>query len=307
MEPVTTAALVGAGAGVLGNIFNLAGQSQYNTANMELAQYQYEKNLEMWHRQNEYNLPINQIARLRQAGLNPVLAMSNGQTQNVSAPPPQYNKPELTPYQVDSSGLAGIGQTIMEAKYREKQMQLMENQIQLTAAKQATELLKAVTENWKGVNLFNKNSYLMDAYPIMLKALGANLDLMGARKEQVESSTQLTQEEIKQMPMRLAYLKAEIRNMDARTRSEVLRAAGLSLSNKILEIQSRYADESEFSKVNYLREVAAGAQKINDLRDLEKVLKLLEVEWLPVEKRAALLKQVIDMTNGIMKFSTFIP
>ena len=38
-----------------------------------LAEYQYQKDLEMWNKQNEYNNPSNQMARLKDAGLNPNL------------------------------------------------------------------------------------------------------------------------------------------------------------------------------------------------------------------------------------------
>ena len=35
----------------------------------------------MWNRENAYNTPANQVQRLRQAGLNPALASSNGNFQ----------------------------------------------------------------------------------------------------------------------------------------------------------------------------------------------------------------------------------
>ena len=48
----------------------------------------YNKSLEQWNRENEYNKPINQMARLKEAGLNPNLVYGNG-AQSVSASSPR--------------------------------------------------------------------------------------------------------------------------------------------------------------------------------------------------------------------------
>lgn len=69
-------------------------------ANRELAEYQYSKDLEAWNRQNEYNSPAAQMARLQGAGLNPNLIYGTGATgatgqarelPKFQAPTVQYN------------------------------------------------------------------------------------------------------------------------------------------------------------------------------------------------------------------------
>lgn len=65
-------------------------------ANMELAKFQYSKDLEMWNRANEYNLPANQMDRFKAAGLNPNLIYGQGnlastQLPKFNAPTAQYN------------------------------------------------------------------------------------------------------------------------------------------------------------------------------------------------------------------------
>ena len=73
-------AAVSGGAGILGNIVGgLFGRS--------LQKYQNEWNLEMWHRQNEYNSPIQQMARYQEAGLNPNLIYSQGSPGNSQSMP----------------------------------------------------------------------------------------------------------------------------------------------------------------------------------------------------------------------------
>lgn len=75
---------------------NLQGIRETNQANRELAEYSYEKNLEMWERQNEYNSPINQMARFKDAGLNPNLIYGNGSgNAGNSNTSPSYQSPNL--------------------------------------------------------------------------------------------------------------------------------------------------------------------------------------------------------------------
>ena len=49
-----------------------------NQKNIDLARQQREWDLKMWKENNSYNTPSAQVQRLRDAGLNPALAMQNG-------------------------------------------------------------------------------------------------------------------------------------------------------------------------------------------------------------------------------------
>lgn len=68
---------------------NIQAQNQGNKA---LADYQYNKNLEMWNKQNEYNSPTAQMNRFKEAGLNPNLIYSRGSAGNAEGIP-QYQAP----------------------------------------------------------------------------------------------------------------------------------------------------------------------------------------------------------------------
>lgn len=93
-------AAVSGGAGILGNIVGgLFGRS--------LQKYQNEWNLEMWHRQNEYNSPIQQMARYQEAGLNPNLIYSQGSPGNSQLMPTSAENK----YQPDMSF---VGDAIMQ-------------------------------------------------------------------------------------------------------------------------------------------------------------------------------------------------
>lgn len=63
-----------------------------NMANLALAKWQYQANLEQWQRENEYNSPAAQMQRYQDAGLNPNLIYGQ---QNLSAGSPQASVPQL--------------------------------------------------------------------------------------------------------------------------------------------------------------------------------------------------------------------
>ena len=66
---------VGAALAALGSV---ASNLMQNSHNLQLAQGQREYDRKMWFEQAAYNSPVNQVQRLRDAGLNPALAMENG-------------------------------------------------------------------------------------------------------------------------------------------------------------------------------------------------------------------------------------
>lgn len=82
-------AIIG-GTGVL----NALSQERNNRMQMELAKYKYQKDMQMWHLQNEYNSPSAQMARLADAGLSPNLVYGGGNvTGNSSSGAPEYVMP----------------------------------------------------------------------------------------------------------------------------------------------------------------------------------------------------------------------
>lgn len=68
---------------------NYMSGAQANDTNIGLAQMQNQYNIEQWMRENRYNLPQNQVERLKAAGINPALAYANGSMMNESAASPQ--------------------------------------------------------------------------------------------------------------------------------------------------------------------------------------------------------------------------
>ena len=67
------------------NAWNAEQVAKQNAWNAQQSQIAYQRQIQMFNMQNDYNSPVNQIARLRAAGVNPNLAYSNGGIQNVGS------------------------------------------------------------------------------------------------------------------------------------------------------------------------------------------------------------------------------
>lgn len=112
MNPAIGSAIISGASGLLGGLIggssDVKAVREQNAGNMRLAQYQYEKNLEQWERENAYNTPAAQMARMKAAGLNPNLLYGDTSAGGISAKSPQYEAPKLAAY----TGRGAIGQSI---------------------------------------------------------------------------------------------------------------------------------------------------------------------------------------------------
>lgn len=88
------------GAHQLGaSLVNYWSQENANDTNIALAREQNRSNLDQWMRENQYNLPANQVERLKSAGINPALAYANGSMMNEAAASPQMTSARVqAPY-----------------------------------------------------------------------------------------------------------------------------------------------------------------------------------------------------------------
>lgn len=157
------AAAIGAGVSALGSIFNFSSQNRTNKANAKLAAQQnewnkeaatleYERNLEKWNMENEYNAPQMQRQRLVEAGMNPNLAYGSGTVANTAQAAVPYRRPDaqratmnapqmsFDPYQAVS-----FGNALALQKAQKDQMDAQTDSIKQTTANNAIEnLIKGV-------------------------------------------------------------------------------------------------------------------------------------------------------------------
>ena len=129
-----------------------------NKANMEIAKYQaqwqqqenekaYQRSLNMWNLQNEYNSPTQQMARIRSAGLNPNLVYGNGVTGNSAGSTPQYepakfNAPTMQAYRGWNLGISDAISQFLAYRTAKAQVDNMEAQNSLIRQQTATEATK---------------------------------------------------------------------------------------------------------------------------------------------------------------------
>lgn len=148
-------AIIAGGASLLGSLLGKRSQDKTNKANMELAKYQnewqtqenekaYQRSLQMWNLQNEYNSPTQQMARLRSAGLNPNLVYGNGAVGNTTGNYPQYepadiDRAHLSPYRGWNQGLSDAVSNFLAFRSNRAQVENMEAQNSLIRQQTATE------------------------------------------------------------------------------------------------------------------------------------------------------------------------
>lgn len=107
--------------------------ARYNTdrtiqANKELAEYAFNKDLEMWKMGNEYNLPANQRLRLEQAGFNPALMYNGGVSGNVATQLPKYSAPHAEYNYRPDTGFAEALSQFQDFRLRQAQTDNIEAQ-----------------------------------------------------------------------------------------------------------------------------------------------------------------------------------
>jgi len=239
-------------AGVASYFANRAAQKRQNKANMGLAQFQADANERYLDKQNEYNTPANQMARYKQAGLNPNLIYGQGNPGNQSQP---LSYPEIgrTDYQrgMDLNLLPLINQTMMtqsqvqatDAKTRQTTVLTALNQLQ-TRVLAANPLLD--NEGFKAT---------IDSLKSAAEIKASEATVAGIRSSFANAEdfrTGLKFEETKLFrELDLLEQKYKLGSLDGKIKAEVL--SSKSFQNDILEIQKRWMVDGEITPQHILQ------------------------------------------------------
>lgn len=128
-------------------------------ANKQEAELAYQRQMEMWHAQNAYNSPAAQMARFKQAGLNPHLIYGQGNPGNAGTPP-AYQPPNIQ-YRYEAgrygSAVASILPTIMQVgswlqHMRQGEVQIAKDQQAMRKTDVDIEKLREVVDQMRKTN-----------------------------------------------------------------------------------------------------------------------------------------------------------
>lgn len=158
--PALIAAAATIGSAIAGGVASKRQQRRQNQMNQEQARYQNSLNIEQWNRENEYNTPANQMARLKQAGVNPRIWWSNG--SNTSASSPTLSAPEQQYNAVGGQIAQGLSDTFGSAVNAVNQI----NQIKMQEA-QIDMVKKQAGYYGSMINLNNVNANLRNTESLM--------------------------------------------------------------------------------------------------------------------------------------------
>ena len=146
MSAAVTAGIIAGAGSLLGSGLSSLGAANANRRGAELTREMRQSDIEMWNKANEYNSPIQQMQRLREAGLNPNLIYGNGATHTAQQAP-SAKVPEV------QNELASMGQLnavpilsmYQDMQVKNAQMDNLKKQMEYTDSKIINEGLKAIS------------------------------------------------------------------------------------------------------------------------------------------------------------------
>lgn len=227
--------LVGAVGSILGSSINssanVKAQREANAANMELAKYKYEKDLEMWNLQNEYNTPSAQMARFAAAGLNPNFMYGQGTAGNATSSP-SFEAPNIEAYTNRDFGIGAAASGGVDIYQRQLQIdyakRLQDSQIAKYNAEAAGQLTKnagyLIDNTIKGYNAGILGKYGMqqaEANLVQTIATANNLtsqsNVNNARVGEISAHIGLINKQIEHEGVKMGLTSAQIKSTQAIT------------------------------------------------------------------------------------------
>jgi hypothetical protein len=117
--------------------------------NKSMAQDEYQKNIDMWNRANEYNTPKAQMDRFTEAGLNPNLIYGQGSSGNTATQLPKYTAPQAN-FNYKPLSIAPILGMYQDFTLKQAQIDNVREQNKVIKAEAA--IKEADAWNRKGIN-----------------------------------------------------------------------------------------------------------------------------------------------------------
>lgn len=252
---------IGGALGLMSNFatsfMNQQNVENTNAVNRQAIERQNQLNLEQWQRENAYNAPINQIQRLRAAGLNPGIMYGSGGVVNSSAPSPAMQSsrdvPPQSTFQVDPLTAAQIANIDADTKGKEDANERA-NQLQSVSVEISQQNLEHIKTAIQSLQQDIKNA-AMDEQAKSIQYLQLSTDYQRSLRS-FEDSVQLIHEAVNSSRLRNKYSLFEL---DRAVKLLPLELAGYDLSNKKiqsainLDMQAYRQSEELFKDVKELK------------------------------------------------------
>lgn len=239
IDPVVGAAIITGVGSVLGSLFGKKSQSsanqanvlmqretnaanlqavrETNQANQKLSEYQYQKNLEQWYRENEYQSPKEFIKRLKEAGLSPNLAY--GQISNASATSPQFQSipyqaaraeaPRIQPYLQGGELISRAVQQASEQFYKKELVKYQAEKAKADAEKSGVQTDNIRLEYQKEKELYD-NGIWQQSIDYALGTQRRQNENLDARTQEILNNMRRVNKEIIKMDKDMKLTDAEI-------------------------------------------------------------------------------------------------
>lgn len=241
----------------------------------KMIQEEREHNLAQWHRENEYNDPSSQMARLREAGLNPDMLYGNGNVQNIAAHSPfQTNIP--------STNVPNVAARVSPIEFAEADL--------LRAQK---ENVKEDTKSKQIDNTFKPDWYNMQ-FSLGDSQVQLNLDssdLTKSKKAEVEKNVERICSDISLLNEKAREVGSRINNLDAQTQGQLIDNAWKEIQNSASVEQMK-----SVSRLNNEQAKNIAQYYLSQIGVLGKQMVKLDAES---EKVVSEIGQIIATTNGI--------
>lgn len=206
--------LVGAASSIIGSGINFLSNNATNRSNAKLAKYQNDWNLAQWKRENEYNLPINQMQRLREAGLNPNLVYGGGAT-TLSASSPKAERATMRPY--TGWNLGGDSFVNAELGYQrlQKDNELADSQIQVNNQQKLESAQRIAESAARKAGMDFDLGLKKDLRQTQLDTALENLNQVRNSNALSQKQQKMMDLEIELMPLKKSMTQKQIQQLDA--------------------------------------------------------------------------------------------
>lgn len=203
-----------------------------------------QRDIENWNRQNEYNSPAAQRARLEAAGINPsILGASGGSSGNATSPPPS-KVPGIVgvPGALNAVNIPGILDQYQDFRLRQAQIDNVEAQTDnvrnRTITESLTQGLKRIMGDREEIKLGVEDKYSMEMGHYNLQQAQKTVRNLGQKWALMDEQSQINALVMDQRRQALTESDARIEKIKAETmfkqNENQWRAAGITSSDNLL-------------------------------------------------------------------------